>query len=75
MDKKSKILLIVLALGTIASVGYTFYKTVIKQDFEVINTEPAGDEEVSGEEGAVLQDENLPSEQEVAPEENTFQKE
>lgn len=40
MDKKSKILLIILIVATIASVSYTFYKTVIKQDFEVVNVEP-----------------------------------
>lgn len=44
MDKKSKILLIVLVALTVASVVYTFYKTVIKQDFEVVNTEPITDE-------------------------------
>jgi len=37
---KSKILLIVLILLTVISVGYTFYKTVVQQDFEIVNTEP-----------------------------------
>ena len=32
---------------TIASVGYTFYKTMIKQDFEVVNIEPITDEDTS----------------------------
>lgn len=47
MDKKSKILLIILVIITIASIGYTFYKTVIEQDFEVVNTEPLEEEDVS----------------------------
>jgi len=32
---------------TIASIGYTFYKTMIKQDFEVVNIEPITDEDTS----------------------------
>lgn len=36
MDKKSKILLWTLLVITLLSVGYTFYKTVILGDFEVI---------------------------------------
>jgi len=32
---KSKILLIVLIILTVISIGYTFWKTVIKQDFEI----------------------------------------
>ena len=47
MDKKSKILLTILIIITTASVGYTFYKTVIKQDFEVVNIEPLTDEDIS----------------------------
>ncbi|KKQ87854.1 MAG: hypothetical protein UT09_C0009G0008 [Parcubacteria group bacterium GW2011_GWF2_38_8] len=47
MDKKSKILLTILVILTIASVGYTFYKTMIKQDFEVVNIEPITDEDTS----------------------------
>lgn len=39
MDKKSKILLIILIIITLASISFTFYKTVIKQDFEIIKTE------------------------------------
>lgn len=39
MDKKSKILLTFLVLLVFISVGYTFYKTIIMQDFEVINNE------------------------------------
>lgn len=39
MDKKSKALLAILILAVIASVGYTFYKTIIKEDFEVVNPE------------------------------------
>lgn len=44
MDKKSKILLSILIAVTILSIGYTFYKTIIKQDFEIVNTEPVLDE-------------------------------
>ncbi|MDP2630721.1 MAG: hypothetical protein Q8P56_04905 [Candidatus Uhrbacteria bacterium] len=40
MDKKSKILLIVLILLTVLSIGYTFWKTVIQQDFEVSEEVP-----------------------------------
>lgn len=39
MDKKTKILFTILLILTIASVCYTFYKTVIEQDFEIISTE------------------------------------
>jgi len=38
MDKKSKILLILFVIILVISVSYTFYKTVILQDFEVVNT-------------------------------------
>lgn len=57
MDKKSppqadqpraeKILLALLLIVTLASVSYTFYKTLVKEDFEVINTESVGEEEAS----------------------------
>lgn len=43
MDKKSKILLISLIVLTATSIGYTFYKTVIRQDFEIVNTESIAD--------------------------------
>ncbi|MCR4274531.1 MAG: hypothetical protein NUW02_00560 [Candidatus Campbellbacteria bacterium] len=36
MDKKSKILLVLFLLVVVVSVGYTYYKTVVLQDFEVI---------------------------------------
>jgi Tfp pilus assembly protein PilO len=39
MDDKSKLLLTLLIVLTIISIGYTFYKTLILQDFEVVNTE------------------------------------
>ena len=35
MDKKSKTLLTIIILATIASVSFTFYKTIIKNDFEI----------------------------------------
>jgi hypothetical protein len=37
MDKKSKILLWVVIISLCASIGYTFYKTVIQEDFMVVN--------------------------------------
>lgn len=40
MDKKSKILLIVLVALTVISIGYTFWKTVVWQDFEVSEEVP-----------------------------------
>jgi len=53
MDKKSKVLMWVVILAVLVSIGVTFYKTVILQDFEVVNTEEeASDEEVL-EEGIV----------------------
>jgi len=39
MDKKSKILLWVLILATVASISFTFYKDVIKNDFQIIQSE------------------------------------
>jgi len=39
MDKKSKALLILFVIAFIISVSYTFYKTVILQDFEIIESE------------------------------------
>ena len=39
MDKKSKALLAVMAILVIASIGYTYYKTVVLNDFEIVNTE------------------------------------
>jgi len=48
MDKKSKILIWIFVGLTVLSVGYTFYKTVILQDFVVIDTsEGMADEDVS----------------------------
>ena len=37
MDKKSKILLTILIIATVASLAYTFYKTVIKEDVITVN--------------------------------------
>jgi len=48
MDKKSKILIWIFVVLTLLSVGYTFYKTVILQDFEVINTSEEEDIEEDG---------------------------
>jgi Tfp pilus assembly protein PilO len=38
--RAEKILLALILIITIISLGYTFYKTVVQQDFEVVNTEP-----------------------------------
>jgi len=43
MDKKSTILLWIIIILTVVSVGYTFYKTVILQDFEITDKDPGGD--------------------------------
>lgn len=43
MDTKSKVLLAILLLSIVLSVSSLFYKTVILQDFEIIESE---DEEV-----------------------------
>lgn len=45
MDKKSKILLIVFVVILTFSVAYTFYKTVILQDFEIVETEEYAEED------------------------------
>jgi len=45
MDKKSKILFWVVIIISIVSVGVTFYKTIIKNDFEVVNTVETAEEE------------------------------
>lgn len=37
MDKQSKILLIMVVILTTISVSYTFYKTIIKNSFEIIS--------------------------------------
>ena len=69
MDTKSKILLWVLILATAGSIGFTFYRTVIKQDFEVINIES---EEDTLEDETALSDEaplDETSESEVSDEE------
>ena len=44
MDKKSKVLLWVIVVAILISIGVTFYKTVILQDFEVVNTEEVEEE-------------------------------
>jgi hypothetical protein len=39
MDKKSKILLVLVFIIGCISIGFTFYKTVILKDFQAVNTE------------------------------------
>ena len=85
MDKKSppqadqpraeKILLTILLVITIVFVGYTFYKTLIRQDFEVVNTEVIEEDEegVTGDEAVIPEDSLAPSvgeTDESAPEDN-----
>lgn len=40
VDKKSKILMWTLVLLTVVSIGYTFWKTVVQQDFVVSEEVP-----------------------------------
>lgn len=40
MDKSSKILLLFLALLTVLTIGATFWKTVVEQDYIVSEEEP-----------------------------------
>ena len=44
MDKKSKVLLWVIVVAILISIGVAFYKTVLLQDFEVVNTEEGKEE-------------------------------
>lgn len=37
MERKSKTLLVVVIISLVISIGYTFYKTIIKNDFSVTN--------------------------------------
>ena len=55
MDKKSKILLWVIVVAILVSIGVTFYKTVILQDFEVVNTEEEASIDGVLEEGIVVE--------------------
>lgn len=43
MDRKSKILLIIIIILAVVSVGFTFYKTVILGDFEIIEVPPSAE--------------------------------
>lgn len=44
MDKKSKVLLVIFVLAVIASVGITFYNTVILKDFEIVESDTTSQE-------------------------------
>lgn len=72
MDKKSKTLLAILLIITVGSVSYTFYKTLVQQDFEVINTEPIEEEgeEASLDEAEATDEEPAVVNGEVATPEN-----
>lgn len=37
MDKKSKVLLIILVVVSVLFIGMTFYKTIVQNDFELVN--------------------------------------
>lgn len=41
MHKKDKVLTVLLAIIAVLSIAYTYYKTIYKKDFEVIDTTPA----------------------------------
>ena len=41
MDQKSKTMLLITLLAVVLSIGYTFYKTVVVGDFEVIEESSA----------------------------------
>lgn len=43
MNKKEKILIIILVVVLIVFVFITYYQTIIKKNFEVINIEPESD--------------------------------
>ena len=47
MDKKSQILLIILILAVIASVGLTFYETVIHGNIQIVDTPSENGDTVS----------------------------
>lgn len=75
MDKKSKILIWTFIAITLLSIGYTFYKTIILQDFEVIESseeyveeEEMGEEEVTDEDTIVEDEETLELETETSAE-------
>jgi len=38
MDTKSKVLLWLVAIIVVGSTGYTYYKTVVLKDFEIVDT-------------------------------------
>ena len=40
MNTKEKILIIIMIAALIISIGFTYYKTMFKKNFEVFNTEP-----------------------------------
>lgn len=63
MDQKSKILSAIIALAVLASVGTAFYKTIIKKDFQIIESES---EEATDVEDTVVLEEatGLPGEEE-----------
>ncbi len=58
MDQKSKTLTIIIALAILASIGTAFYKTIIKKDFQIIESE--SEEVVEIENAAVLEVETEP---------------
>ena len=48
MDKKTKVLVYIVIAALILSVALTFYRTVVRGDFEVINIEVQEEQEEVG---------------------------
>lgn len=69
MDKKSRLLLGALTLAAVASLGATFYRTVVLGDFEVTayEDEETLEDEAAMEEEATVEEE-LPAEPEAGDE-------
>ena len=56
MDKKTKILNIIFWLVILLSICFTFYKTIIKQDFTIINYSEDDSGKIEGEESMVSEE-------------------
>jgi hypothetical protein len=72
MDKKSRILLGLVIVAIVGSIGYTYYKTVILEDFQVIEVyeeEEVAEEDESGEESEELKEEPAADEEVESEEE------
>jgi hypothetical protein len=56
MDKKTKILNIIFWLVILLSICFTFYKTIIKQDFSIINYSEDSSGDIGNEENVVSEE-------------------